>query len=245
MFTLEGKTVLVTGAAGGIGRAIVKTLHSLGAVVGITDISKEALDAFASELKDRVFVFEADLTDAESIKELIKSAENQMGKIDILVNNAGITKDGLAMRMTDDQFKGVLDVNLIAPFMLMRAVMPFMMKRRYGRIINMASIVGVMGNAGQANYCASKGGLIAMSKAVAAEMASRGVTVNCVAPGFVQTRMTDVLPDEVKAKMLSSIPLARLGQPQDIANAVAFLASEEAGYITGQTLHVNGGMAMI
>ncbi len=245
MFTLEGKTVLVTGAAGGIGRAIVKTLHSLGAVVGITDISKEALDAFASELKDRVFVFEADLTNAESIKELIKSAENQMGKIDILVNNAGITKDGLSMRMTDDQFKGVLDVNLIAPFMLMRAVMPFMMKRRYGRIINMASIVGVMGNAGQANYCASKGGLIAMSKAVAAEMASRGVTVNCVAPGFVQTRMTDVLPDEVKAKMLSSIPLARLGQPQDIANAVAFLASEEAGYITGQTLHVNGGMAMI
>lgn len=245
MFTLEGKTVLVTGAAGGIGRAIVKTLHSLGAVVGITDISKEALDAFASELKDRVFVFEADLTNAESIKELIKSAENQMGKIDILVNNAGITKDGLSMRMTDDQFKGVLDVNLIAPFMLMRAVMPFMMKRRYGRIINMASIVGVMGNAGQANYCASKGGLIAMSKAVAAEMASRGVTVNCVAPGFVQTRMTDVLPDEVKAKMLASIPLARLGQPQDIANAVAFLASEEAGYITGQTLHVNGGMAMI
>ena len=245
MFTLEGKTVLVTGAAGGIGRAIVKTLHSLGAVVGITDISKEALDAFASELKDRVFVFEADLTNAESIKELIKSAENQMGKIDILVNNAGITKDGLAVRMTDDQFKGVLDVNLIAPFMLMRAVVPFMMKRRYGRIINMASIVGVMGNAGQANYCASKGGLIAMSKAVAAEMASRGVTVNCVAPGFVQTRMTDVLPDEVKAKMLSSIPLARLGQPQDIANAVAFLASEEAGYITGQTLHVNGGMAMI
>lgn len=245
MFTLEGKTVLVTGAAGGIGRAIVKTLHSLGAVVGITDISKEALDAFASELKDRVFMFEADLTNAESIKELIKSAENQMGKIDILVNNAGITKDGLSMRMTDDQFKGVLDVNLIAPFMLMRAVMPFMMKRRYGRIINMASIVGVMGNAGQANYCASKGGLIAMSKAVAAEMASRGVTVNCVAPGFVQTRMTDVLPDEVKAKMLSSIPLARLGQPQDIANAVAFLASEEAGYITGQTLHVNGGMAMI
>lgn len=245
MFTLEGKTVLVTGAAGGIGRAIVKTLHSLGAVVGVTDISKEALDAFASELKDRVFVFEADLTNAESIKELIKSAENQMGKIDILVNNAGITKDGLSMRMTDDQFKGVLDVNLIAPFMLMRAVMPFMMKRRYGRIINMASIVGVMGNAGQANYCASKGGLIAMSKAVAAEMASRGVTVNCVAPGFVQTRMTDVLPDEVKAKMLASIPLARLGQPQDIANAVAFLASEEAGYITGQTLHVNGGMAMI
>ena len=245
MFTLEGKTVLVTGAAGGIGRAIVKTLHSLGAVVGITDISKEALDAFASELKDRVFVFEADLTNAESIKELVKSAENQMGKIDILVNNAGITKDGLSMRMTDDQFKGVLDVNLIAPFMLMRAVMPFMMKRRYGRIINMASIVGVMGNAGQANYCASKGGLIAMSKAVAAEMASRGVTVNCVAPGFVQTRMTDVLPDEVKAKMLASIPLARLGQPQDIANAVAFLASEEAGYITGQTLHVNGGMAMI
>ena len=245
MFKLEGKTALVTGAAGGIGRAIVKTLHALGATVGITDISKEALDAFAAELGSRVYVFEADLTDGESIKELVKAAETQMGKIDILVNNAGITKDGLAMRMTDDQFKGVLDVNLIAPFMLTRAVMPGMMKRRYGRIVNMASIVGVMGNPGQANYCASKGGLIAMTKAVAAEMASRGVTANCVAPGFVKTRMTEVLPEDVKEKMLRAIPLARLGEPQDIANAVAFLASDEAGYITGQTIHVNGGMAMI
>ncbi|MBO5997918.1 MAG: 3-oxoacyl-[acyl-carrier-protein] reductase [Alphaproteobacteria bacterium] len=245
MFRLDGKKALVTGAAGGIGRAIVKTLHGLGATVGITDISKEALDAFAAELGDRVFVFEANLTDGESIKELVKSAESQMGQIDILVNNAGITKDGLAVRMADDQFKGVLDVNLIAPFMLSRAVMMGMMKRRYGRIINMASIVGVMGNPGQANYCASKGGLIAMTKAIAAEMASRGVTANCVAPGFVKTRMTDVLPEDVKTKMLNAIPLARLGEPQDIANAVAFLASDEAGYITGQTIHVNGGMAMI
>ncbi len=245
MFSLEGKTALVTGAVGGIGRAIVKTLHSMGASVGITDISREALDAFAAELGERVYVFDANLTDGESIKALVKNAEEKMGKIDILVNNAGITKDGLAMRMSDEQFKDVLEVNLIAPFMLMRAVMPAMMKRRYGRIINMASIVGVMGNAGQANYCASKGGMIAMTKAVAAEMAARGVTANCVAPGFVKTRMTDVLPEEVKARMLSSIPLARLGEPQDIANAVAFLASDEAGYITGQTIHVNGGMAMI
>ena len=194
---------------------------------------------------ERVFVFEANLTDAESLKALVKDAEAQMGKIDVLVNNAGITKDGLAMRMTDEQFTDVLDINLVAPFMLMRAVMPGMMKRRYGRIINMASIVGVMGNPGQANYCASKGGMIAMTKAVAAEMAASGVTANCVAPGFVKTRMTDVLPEEVKTKMLSSIPLARLGEPQDIANAVAFLASDEAGYITGQTIHVNGGMAMV
>ena len=245
MFKLEGKTALVTGATGGIGRAIVKTLHSLGATIGMTDMNKDILDAFAAELGERVYVFEANLTDSESVKELVKNAESKMGQIDVLVNNAGITKDGLAMRMTDDQFKGVLDVNLIAPFMLTRAVMPGMMKRRYGRIVNMASIVGVMGNPGQANYCASKGGLIAMTKAVAAEMASRGVTANCVAPGFVKTRMTEVLPDEVKERMLKAIPLARLGEPQDIANAVAFLASDEAGYITGQTIHVNGGMAMI
>ena len=245
MFQLTDKTALVTGATGGIGRAIVQTLHQLGATVAITDISREALDAFASELGDRVFVFEANLTDADSLKALVKEAETQMGKIDILVNNAGITKDGLAMRMGDEQFTDVLDINLVAPFMLMRAVMPGMMKRRYGRIINMASIVGVMGNPGQANYCASKGGMIAMTKAVAAEMAARGVTANCVAPGFVKTRMTEVLPEDVKTKMLNSIPLARLGEPQDIANAVAFLASDEAGYITGQTIHVNGGMAMV
>ena len=245
MFQLTDKTALVTGATGGIGRAIVETLHRLGATIAITDINREALDAFAAQLGSRVFVFEANLTDAASLKALVKDAEAQMGKIDILVNNAGITKDGLAMRMTDEQFTDVLDINLIAPFMLMRTVMPGMMKRRYGRIINMASIVGVMGNPGQANYCASKGGMIAMTKAVAAEMAARGVTANCVAPGFVKTRMTDVLPEEVKTKMLNSIPLARLGEPQDIANAVAFLASDEASYITGQTIHVNGGMAMV
>ncbi len=245
MFSLEGKTALVTGAAGGIGRAIVRTLHAQGATIAITDVKRESLEAFAAELGDRVFVYEANLTDAESVKTLVKSAEKDMGKIDILVNNAGITKDGLSMRMTDEQFNAVLNINLVAPFMLMRAAMMGMMKRRYGRIINMASIVGVMGNAGQANYSASKGGLIAMTKTVAQELASRGVTANCIAPGFVKTPMTDVLSDDAKDKLLKAIPMARLGEPQDIANAVAFLASDEASYITGQTVHVNGGMAMI
>ncbi len=245
MFDLTGKTVLVTGAAGGIGRAIVKTLHAQGAIVAITDMNRESLEKIACELKSRVFIYEANLTDGESVKTLVKNAESDMGKIDILINNAGITKDGLAVRMTDEQFQKVLDINLKAPFMLIRAVMMGMMKRRFGRIINMASIVGVMGNAGQANYAASKGALIAMTKSIAGELAPRGVTANCIAPGFVKTPMTDILPDAVKEKMLSSIPLARLGEPQDIANVVVFLASDESAYITGQTIHVNGGMAMI
>ena len=245
MFDLTGKTALVTGAAGGIGRAIVKTLHAQGATVAITDMNKQTLDDMVKDLGSRAFAYEANLTDAESIKTLIQNATEDMGKIDILVNNAGITKDGLSMRMTDEMFEKVLDVNLKAPFMLMRAVIMGMMKNRFGRIINMASIVGVMGNAGQANYAASKGGLIAMTKSIAAEVASRGVTANCIAPGFVKTPMTEGLPEPVKEKMLASIPMSKLGEPQDIANLVAFLASDESAYITGQTININGGMAMI
>ena len=245
MFDLTGKTALVTGAAGGIGRAIVKTLHAQGATIAMTDMNKAALDEMVAQLGGRAFAYEANLTNGESIKALVESVKADTGRIDILVNNAGITKDGLSMRMTDEMFDQVLAINLKAPFMLMRAVIMDMMKNRYGRIINMASIVGVMGNAGQANYAASKGGLIAMTKSIAAEVASRGVTANCIAPGFVKTPMTDGLPEQVKEKMLASIPMAKLGEPTDIANLVAFLASDESAYITGQTININGGMAMI
>ena len=244
MFDFTSKTALVTGATGGIGRQIVKKLHAAGATVALTDMNMDALKSLAEELKERVFIYEANLTDDQSILELVKKAEADMGKIDILVNNAGITKDGLAMRMSDDQFQIVQNINLLAPFRLMRAAMMGMMKRRYGRIVNMASIVGVTGNPGQANYSASKAGLIAATKCVASEVASRGVTANCVAPGFIATPMTDVLSDDVKQALLNRIPMARLGLPEDIANAVLFLASDEASYITGQTIHVNGGMAM-
>lgn len=244
MFDFTSKTALVTGATGGIGRQIVKKLHAAGATVALTDMNMDALKSLAEELKERVFIYEANLTDDQSILELVKKAEADMGKIDILVNNAGITKDGLAMRMSDDQFQIVQNINLLAPFRLMRAAMMGMMKRRYGRIVNMASIVGVTGNPGQANYSASKAGLIAATKCVASEIASRGVTANCVAPGFIATPMTDVLSDDVKQALLNRIPMARLGLPEDIANAVLFLASDEAAYITGQTIHVNGGMAM-
>ena len=244
MFDFTSKTALVTGATGGIGRQIVKKLHAAGATVALTDMNMDALKSLAEELKERVFIYEANLTDDQSILDLVKKAEADMGKIDILVNNAGITKDGLAMRMSDDQFQLVQNINLLAPFRLMRAAMMGMMKRRYGRIVNMASIVGVTGNPGQANYSASKAGLIAATKCVASEIASRGVTANCVAPGFIATPMTDVLSDDVKQALLNRIPMARLGLPEDIANAVLFLASDEAAYITGQTIHVNGGMAM-
>lgn len=245
MFDLNGKIALITGATGGIGRSIARTLYAQGATVALTDVNKEVLDTFAKELGERAFIYECNLLDADSISELVKKVEKDLGRIDILVNNAGITKDGLALRMTDEQFQKVMQINLMAAFRLTRAVMLGMMKRHYGRIVSMASIVGAMGNAGQANYAASKAGLIGMTKSIAAEIASRGVTLNCVAPGFVQTPMTDVLPDDVKAKMKAAIPMGRLGQPQDIANAVLFLVSDEASYITGHTLHVNGGMAMI
>lgn len=245
MLDLTGKTALITGATGGIGRAIAKKMHAQGATLALTDMNMDVLKAFQAELGDRVYVYSANLTDSESLKELVKNAEADMGKIDILVNNAGITKDGLAMRMTDEQWQAVLDINLTAGFKLARAVMPGMMKRRFGRIIGMASIVGVMGNAGQANYSASKAGLIGMTKCIAQELASRGITANCIAPGFIKTAMTDALSEEVRAQLLKEVPMGRLGTADDIANVCTFLASDEAGYITGQTINVNGGMAMI
>lgn len=245
MFDLTGKTALITGATGGIGRQIAQKMHAQGATLALTDMNMDTLKAFQAELGDRVFVYSANLTDSDSLNALVKSAEADMGKIDILVNNAGITKDGLAMRMTDDQWQAVLNINLTAGFKLARAVVPGMMKRRFGRVIGMASIVGVTGNAGQANYSASKAGLIAMSKCMAQELASRGITFNCIAPGFIKTAMTDALSDDVRAQLLKEVPMGRLGTGEDIANVAVFLASDEAGYITGQTIHVNGGMAMI
>ncbi len=245
MLDLTGKTALITGATGGIGRAIAKKMHGQGATLALTDMNMDTLKAFQAELGDRVYVYSANLTDSDSLNALVKQAEADMGKIDILVNNAGITKDGLAMRMTDAQWQAVLDINLTAGFKLARAVMPGMMKRRFGRIIGMASIVGVMGNAGQANYAASKGGLISMTKCIAQELATRGITANCIAPGFIKTAMTDALSEEVRAQLLKEVPMGRLGTAEDIANVCTFLASDEAGYITGQTINVNGGMAMI
>lgn len=245
MLDLTGKTALITGATGGIGRAIAKKMHGQGATLALTDMNMDTLKAFQSELGERVYVYSANLTDSESLNALVKAVEADMGKIDILVNNAGITKDGLAMRMTDEQWQAVLDINLTAGFKLARAVMPGMMKRRFGRIIGMASIVGVMGNAGQANYAASKGGLISMTKCIAQELATRGVTANCIAPGFIKTAMTDALSDDVRAQLLKEVPMGRLGTADDIANVCVFLASDEAGYITGQTININGGMAMI
>lgn len=245
MLDFTSKTALITGATGGIGREIAKKLHAQGATLALTDMNLDTLKAFQQELGERVFIYSANLTDSDSLKALVAQAEKDMGKIDILVNNAGITQDGLCMRMTDEQWQKVLDINLTAGFKLSRAVIPGMMKRRYGRIVNMASIVGVFGNAGQANYAASKGGLIAMTKCMAQELAARGITLNCVAPGFIKTPMTDVLPEEAKEALAKKIPMGRLGLAEDIANTVAFLASEEASYITGQTLHVNGGMSMV
>lgn len=246
MYDFTDKTVLLTGSTGGIGRAIARKFHHAGATLFLSDLSQEALDSFAGELgNERVFVKTAPLDDANAINDLAIEAEKATGHVDILVNNAGMTKDTLFMRMKDDDFDAVLNVNLKSTFRLTRALLRNMMKRRYGRIINMASVVGVTGNPGQTNYAASKAGIIAMTKCLASEIASRGITANCIAPGFVKTPMTDVLPQDVKDKLSASIPMQRLGLPEDIANAVMFLASDEASYITGQTLHVNGGLAMI
>lgn len=246
MSDFTGKKALITGAAGGIGRAIAERLHANGATVFLTDVGEECLEELKNALGgERVLAKAATLDDPAQIDALAQEAEAQAGGIDILVNNAGITKDNLFMRMKDEDFQAVMQVNLMAAFRLTRAIIRPMMKRRYGRIISLSSIVGVMGNAGQANYAASKAGLIAMTKCLASEVASRGITANCVAPGFVKTPMTDALPQEIKEKLAKSIPMQRLGLPQDIAGAVAFLASEDASYITGQTLHVNGGLAMI
>lgn len=245
MFSLLGKKALVTGATGGIGACIARAFHSLGADVAISGRNSEKLNVLAQELGERIHVLPADLSDDDGIADLIKRAEETMGQIDILVNNAGLTRDGLSMRMSRKDWQDVLDVNLTAPFRLAQAVQRGMMKRRWGRIINISSVVGVTGNPGQCNYVASKAGMIGWSKAMAAEIASRNITVNCIAPGFIDTAMTHVLTDEQKSKINSNIPMARMGSPEDIAAAACYLASNEAAYVTGQTIHVNGGMAMI
>lgn len=245
MFDLTGKTALVTGATGGIGGAIARALYAQGATVGISGRNAGRLDALKSELGERVHVFPADLSSGEAAVELARQAEAAMGGIDILVNNAGLTRDGLSMRMKDEDWQQVLDVNLTSTFKLAQAAQRGMMKKRFGRIINIASVVGVTGNPGQCNYVASKAGMIGWSKAMAAEVASRGITVNCIAPGFIATAMTEALTDDQKAKINTTIPAGRMGGTGDIAAAVVYLASDEAGYVTGATIHVNGGMAMI
>jgi 3-oxoacyl-[acyl-carrier protein] reductase len=245
MFRLDGKAALVTGASGGIGAAVARALHAQGAAVALSGTRREALDALAVALGERAFVCPADLRDPAAPEALIAAAEQAAGPLGILVNNAGLTRDRLALRMQDDDWAAVLDVDLTAPFRLMRAVLRGMLRRRAGRIVNISSIVGATGNAGQANYAAAKAGLVGMTKALAQEVASRGITVNAVAPGFVVTPMTDVLSESQRTKMAEAIPLGRLGQPADIAAAVVYLASDEAGWVTGATLHVNGGMAML
>jgi len=246
MFDLTGKTALVTGATGGIGAEIAKTLHAQGAHVVLSGTREAVLRDLAANLKDRASVAPANLSDAAAVDGLIEAAETAAGApLDILVANAGITKDGLLMRMKDEDWETVLKVNLESYFRLSRAAMRGMMKRRFGRIIGITSVVGVMGNPGQANYAASKAGMIGFSKALAQEVATRGITVNCVAPGFIESPMTEALNEQQRAAILSTIPAARLGSGGDVAAACAYLASNEAGYVTGQTLHVNGGMVMI
>jgi 3-oxoacyl-[acyl-carrier protein] reductase len=245
MFELTGRTALVTGASGGIGGAIARALHAQGATVALSGTRRDPLDALAANLADRVQVLECDLGDVAAVGELVGRTEAALGSLDILVNNAGVTRDGLAMRMKDEDWQKVIDVDLSAAFRLSRSALRGMMKRRFGRIINITSIVGVTGNPGQANYAAAKAGLIGMSKALAQEVASRGITVNCIAPGFIVSAMTDGLAAEQKERLLGAIPIGRMGDAADIASAAVYLASAEASYVTGQTLHVNGGMAMI
>ncbi len=245
MFDLTGKCALVTGASGGIGGAIARALHSAGATVALSGTRVEPLDALAAELGDCAHVLPCNLGDAEAVDGLPKQAAEAMGSVDILVNNAGITRDQIFMRMSDEEWQSVLDVNLTATMRLCRAVMRPMMKARWGRIINISSIVGATGNPGQVNYAASKAGMVGMTKSIAAEVASRGITANAVAPGFIATAMTDKLTDDQKDKINAQIPAARMGSSEEIAAAVLYLASPEAGYVTGTTLHVNGGMAML
>ncbi|MBY0431669.1 MAG: 3-oxoacyl-[acyl-carrier-protein] reductase [Rhodospirillales bacterium] len=245
MFDLSGKKALVTGASGGIGAAIARALHQRGAIVALSGTRREALDQLAAELGERTHVLTCNLSDPASVEALGKQAEAALGGLDILVNNAGLTRDTLILRMKDEDWQNVLDVNLTAAFRLSRAAVKGMMKRRFGRIINITSVVGVTGNPGQVNYCASKAGMIGMSKALAAEVSSRNITVNCVAPGFIASAMTDALNDDQKGRILGAIPAGRMGTPEEIAAAVVYLASQESAYVTGQTLHVNGGMAMI
>lgn len=245
MFDLSGKCALVTGASGGIGSAIARALHAQGATVALSGTREDALRAVAAALGQRAHVTPANLGDAAAADQLVKDAGEAMGGLDILVNNAGLTRDNLAMRLKDEDWQTVMDVNLTAVFRLSRAVLRGMMKNRWGRIVGITSVVGVTGNAGQANYAASKAGMIGMSKSLAQEVASRGITVNCLAPGFIATAMTDALNEDQKAKINDSIPAGRMGAADEIAAGVVYLASDEAAYVTGQTLHINGGMAMI
>jgi 3-oxoacyl-[acyl-carrier protein] reductase len=245
MFDLTGKSALITGASGGIGGEIARILHSAGATVGLSGTRVEPLEALAAELGDRAHVLPCNLSDGEAVVALPKQAVEAMGGVDILINNAGITRDNLFMRMKDDEWEGVINVNLTSTFKLCRGVLRGMMKARWGRIVNISSVVGATGNPGQANYAASKAGMIGMSKSLAYEVASRGITVNAVAPGFITTAMTEKLSDDQKAGILGQVPAGRMGDPGEIAAAVLYLASPEAAYVTGTTLHVNGGMAML
>ncbi len=245
MFDLTGKTALITGASGGIGAEIARALHGAGATVGLSGTREAPLAALAAELGERAHVLPCNLGDAEAVEALPKAAVAAMGSVDILVNNAGITRDNLFMRMSDEEWASVLEVNLTSTMRLCRGVLRGMMKARWGRIVNISSVVGATGNPGQGNYAASKAGMIGMSKSLAYEVASRGITVNAVAPGFIETAMTDKLTDDQKGKILTQIPAGRMGAPAEIAAAVLYLASAEAGYVTGATLHVNGGMAML
>ncbi len=245
MFDLTGRTALVTGATGGIGGAIARALHAQGATVALSGTRREVLDDMAQALGGRVHVLPCDLGDRLEVEALVGQAEAAMGSLDILVNNAGITRDGLALRMKDEDWDRVIAVNLTAAFVLARAALKTMMRRRHGRIISITSVVGVTGNPGQSNYAAAKAGLIGLSKSLAAEVASRNITVNCVAPGPIESPMTDALNDKQRGAILGGVPAGRLGQGGEVAAAVVYLASDEAAYVTGQTLHVNGGMAMI
>ncbi|WP_128253801.1 3-oxoacyl-ACP reductase FabG [Falsirhodobacter deserti] len=245
MFDLTGKNALVTGASGGIGADIARALHKAGATVALSGTREAPLAELAAELGERAHVVTCNLSDAAAVEALPKAAADAMGSVDVLVNNAGITRDNLAMRMSDEEWQSVIDVNLTSTFRLCRGVLRGMMKARWGRVINISSIVGTTGNPGQVNYSAAKAGMVGLSKSLAFEVASRGITVNCVAPGFIQTAMTDKLNDEQKGRILAQIPSGRMGSPQEIAAAVLYLASAEAGYVTGSTLHVNGGMAML
>jgi 3-oxoacyl-[acyl-carrier protein] reductase len=245
MFNLSGQTALVTGASGGIGGAIARALHSQGAQVMVAGTRREALSTLANELGDSTHIGLADLFDPGAADQLVKDAEDAMGRIDILVNNAGITRDALALRMDDESWRAVIEVDLTAAFRLTRATLRGMLRRRHGRVIGVTSVVAVTGNAGQANYAAAKAAMIGMSKSIAAEIAGRGITVNCIAPGAITTAMTKKLTAEQRARLLATIPAGRFGAPEDVAAAVIFLASPEASYVTGQTLHVNGGMAMV
>jgi 3-oxoacyl-[acyl-carrier protein] reductase len=245
MFDLTGQRALVTGASGGIGGAIARALHAQGAIVALSGTRAAALLSLAADLGDRAHVLPADLAQPDEPDRLIKDADSTLGQIDILVNNAGVTRDGLAVRMRDEDWQAVLDINVTAGFKLIRAALRGMLRRRHGRIVSITSVVGVAGNPGQANYAASKAAMIGMSKSIAAEVAARGITVNCIAPGFIGTAMTDNLSDEQRSRAASAIPMARFGAPDEIAAAAVYFASQEAAYVTGQTLHVNGGMVMV